>query len=72
MATNICPACGYPTLGPDLCAFCRPGEVLAGLEAFGPMPSTATMRPGSAWVGVRDEGSTSATYPIVLSGPLAS
>jgi hypothetical protein len=25
MATiDVCPACGYPTLGPDLCAFCRP------------------------------------------------
>jgi predicted Zn-ribbon and HTH transcriptional regulator len=20
----ICPACGYPTLGADLCAYCRP------------------------------------------------
>ena len=20
----ICPACGYPNLGPDLCYFCRP------------------------------------------------
>lgn len=19
----VCPACGYPTIGPDLCAFCR-------------------------------------------------
>jgi hypothetical protein len=21
---DVCPACGYPTVGPDLCAFCRP------------------------------------------------
>jgi|HubBroStandDraft_3_1064219.scaffolds.fasta_scaffold29114_3 hypothetical protein len=21
---DVCPACGYPTIGPDLCAFCRP------------------------------------------------
>lgn len=24
MTIIACPACGYPTLGPDLCAFCRP------------------------------------------------
>lgn len=22
--TAICPACGYPTVSPDLCASCRP------------------------------------------------
>ncbi len=22
--TSICPACGYPSLGMDLCAYCRP------------------------------------------------
>jgi hypothetical protein len=21
---DVCPACGYPTVGPYLCAFCRP------------------------------------------------
>ena len=24
MTIDVCSACGYPTLGPDLCAFCRP------------------------------------------------
>ena len=24
MTIDVCPACGYPTVGPDLCAFCRP------------------------------------------------
>jgi hypothetical protein len=28
---DVCPACGYPTLGPDLCAFCRTDEEAAGL-----------------------------------------
>ncbi len=23
-ASSICPACGYPSLGMDLCAYCRP------------------------------------------------
>ncbi len=23
MIVAVCPACGYPTIGPDLCAFCR-------------------------------------------------
>jgi hypothetical protein len=29
---DVCPACGYPTVGPDLCAFCRPldGEWMPG------------------------------------------
>lgn len=22
--SSICPACGYPTIGMDLCAYCRP------------------------------------------------
>ncbi len=22
--SSICPACGYPSLGMDLCAYCRP------------------------------------------------
>jgi hypothetical protein len=42
MTTNVCPACGYPTLGPALCAFCSPGEVLVGDQVFGPMPFATT------------------------------
>ena len=26
MTVDVCPACGYPTLGPDLCSYCRPVE----------------------------------------------
>jgi hypothetical protein len=26
----VCPACGYPTVGPDLCFYCRPVEALTG------------------------------------------
>lgn len=34
MSTDICPACGYPTLSPALCAFCRPGDVFGGGQIF--------------------------------------
>jgi hypothetical protein len=27
--TAICPACGYPTVRPDLCASCRPVLIAA-------------------------------------------
>jgi len=47
VTTAICPACGYPTLGPDLCAFCRP-EVRAGDQPIGQMPSATEPRPGSS------------------------
>ena len=30
MTVEICPACGYPTIGADLCAFCRPLVAQAG------------------------------------------
>lgn len=26
---ELCGGCGYPTLGPDLCAFCQAVDVLA-------------------------------------------
>jgi hypothetical protein len=26
--TAICPACGYPTINPGLCAYCRPSIAL--------------------------------------------
>lgn len=35
MTTHVCPACGYPTLKPALCAFCCPGEVFSGAGVFG-------------------------------------
>ncbi|MDX1887303.1 hypothetical protein [Mycolicibacterium sp. 120270] len=28
--SSICPACGYPTLGMGLCAYCRPLTQQAG------------------------------------------
>lgn len=28
MTIDICPGCGYPKFGPDLCAYCRPMPVL--------------------------------------------
>jgi hypothetical protein len=30
VTVEICPACGYPTIGTDLCAFCRPLVAVAG------------------------------------------
>jgi hypothetical protein len=36
---NVCPACGYPTVGPDLCSYCRPVEMLTGHQTFEPMLS---------------------------------
>ncbi len=27
MSIIICPVCGYPTVGPDLCFYCRPVAV---------------------------------------------
>jgi hypothetical protein len=30
VSVAICPACGYPTVGPELCFYCRPGAMEAG------------------------------------------
>ena len=30
MTIDICPACGYPTVGRDLCFYCQPVGALAG------------------------------------------
>ncbi len=49
---DICPACGYPTIGPELCAFCRPVEVLTGDQMSEPVPSVKLHR-GSVRVGMR-------------------
>lgn len=36
MAIDICPACGYPKVGPGLCALCLPVVALTGDLTFGP------------------------------------
>ncbi|WP_156738293.1 MULTISPECIES: hypothetical protein [unclassified Mycobacterium] len=36
MTVEVCPACGYPTLGPELCAFCRSVEMLSDDKTFEP------------------------------------
>jgi hypothetical protein len=45
VATSICPACGYPTIGAVMCALCRPVGVnninpvvgmVAGVSDFNP------------------------------------
>lgn len=35
MTIGICPACGYPSIGTELCAFCRPLVALAGDQTVG-------------------------------------
>ncbi len=51
LTVDVCPACGYPTIGPDLCAFCRPVEMLIGDKTFGRPDETATMWRGGAGGG---------------------
>lgn len=50
MTSHVCPACGYPTLKPALCAFCCPGEVFSGNNIFG-APLIPTMARESTWAG---------------------
>ena len=38
MTVAICPACGYPTVGPDLCFYCRPVAVEMRRAATVPFP----------------------------------
>ena len=45
MTIAICPACGYPTLGPDLCAFCRPLASVGARQSL-PAPPTPKARTG--------------------------
>lgn len=41
---NLCAACGYPTLGPDVCYYCRP-LVAATLTPFPPSLAAAATAP---------------------------
>jgi hypothetical protein len=36
MTIDVCSACGYPTLGPDLCYFCQP----LAAKTVAPFPSS--------------------------------
>ena len=36
MTIDVCSACGYPTLGPDLCNFCQP----LAAKTLAPLPSS--------------------------------
>jgi hypothetical protein len=53
---DVCPACGYPTVGPDLCSYCRPVETLTGDRTFEPMLSASKLRYGSVSVEMRHPG----------------
>ena len=46
MTIDVCPACGYPTIGPDLCSYCRPVEAQTSDRMFEPMLSATTLRHG--------------------------
>ena len=72
MNTHICPACGYPTLSPSLCAFCCPGEVRFGNPTFGQMSATSTFNRGSVLLGVRNSDASSVAQDRVWTGPVAS
>jgi hypothetical protein len=50
---DVCPACGYPTVGPDLCFYCRPVEMLTRDRTFEPTHSASKLRHGSVSVGIR-------------------
>ncbi len=56
MSIDVCPACGYPTVGPDLCFYCR-AEALTGDQMFEPMLSATTLRHRSGKAGMRPPGS---------------
>jgi hypothetical protein len=44
----ICPACGYPTVGPDLCFYCRPAAIIPLRDvATKANDSLQTVAPGS-------------------------
>jgi hypothetical protein len=55
VTVDVCPACGYPTIGPDVCFFCRPEIVMTGEQTLEPQ-APMTLHPGSAAVGVRHPG----------------
>jgi hypothetical protein len=45
----ICPACGYPTVGPDLCFYCRPAAIVPRRDvATKANDSVRTVAPGSS------------------------
>jgi hypothetical protein len=60
VAIDVCPACGYPTVGPDLCYYCRPVETLTDDRTFEPTLSASKLRHGPVSVGMRRTGSTPA------------
>jgi hypothetical protein len=41
MSIDMCPACGYPTIGRDVCSFCRP--LIAGINS-GVTPASDPIR----------------------------
>jgi hypothetical protein len=72
---TICPACGYPTIGLDLCPYCRPVEMLTVSRTFEPMLFASKLRHGSASVETRRPGFNPAAQarrehaPIYMSSP---
>lgn len=72
MITNICPACGYPTLEAALCAFCCPAEVPTLNQGFVSTPLATTPTHESAWLGVRDSDSYSTARLRVRPEQVAS
>jgi hypothetical protein len=40
----VCPACGYPKFGPNLCAYCVPMRTLTDDPSLDPMPAAGVQR----------------------------
>jgi hypothetical protein len=54
---DVCPACGYPTVGPDLCSYGRPLGALTGDQ-------NALKHLGASWAASR---ATIDDFDIVLT-----
>lgn len=59
MATSICPACGYPTLHPTLCAFCHPSDAMTGNQGVWRASFTSLPEREPSWITLRDSDSYS-------------
>lgn len=72
MTTCICPACGYPTLQPVLCAFCCPSDARTGIQGVGRTFSMKMPEYAPPWITVRDSDSYSTARISAWPGPIAS
>jgi len=72
VVTNICPACGYPTLHPTLCAFCYPSAATTGNHGIGRASFTRMPDREPSWITLRDSYANSPACVGAWPGPMAS